>query len=778
MSNKISETDNKKIISVKQLLSSSINQSNYNYIHTMLVKNVKDMNYLYTQVAFLIKLFLLDCLENKNIVSENLIYNFDKDFVLNCFKLISKKNKSITSTSNSENSENSESNVTLIKKSNDEKLQDKLRQFYKKFNNNHNNIKFTRPDNLSSISHIEVDLAKTMHTTIENNITMNYFKYVKEYVQINLNLKFKDNKSIKLNTKCINDIYNDIINNTYYSDIIFHDWIIEHKKLIIPKFNNYIHITSIEEGKKEDYKKLVKFIDNHIKTDNLLNQIIKTNENYKPSVVSKSICNDILNNTRNSDVVFHEWINDNILIIISKFNSEKKINLEKNLKEYPYHFIPYMHFINKNLEQNNSDKKYQIIPLRTNYTPKFIQISSASFIDIIDSKYLLGIPKDTYKHDKNEIIKLFKTYFNFDSDFIKSVTKKGYIFSGKIYTNGYEIVYIFESQERYDIKKIKSNNSVQTREKNKIGTTDKTEQEIKEYYEKCEKERKEQHDKYIQLRIQKIEEIKKQNKINEELLKNNTKVQQGELEKTYNKNIEKLKEYHGDIVTEISNKLDKNNKNYYKEFKRICDEQQEFYKSDEIYLNHCLRRDIETLKIDYNNDIDKKILSNKNKDIKIDKDIESVKKLILLKKKDIKELNKKTFRSIKKSNKKIKKCIQDNNFEQQKIKNLLNKIILKSEKLQYETEDKDLTKNHIEIIKKSIIVKLNDILKIENTFKTKFKTRSFKNFIDKKFNGDIKQLFNCLNTSLTAEYNILLEQIILTLTISIGNKKIIIMEKN
>src|SRR3990167_8171446 len=111
-----------------------------------------------------------------------------------------------------------------------------------------------------------------------------------------------------------------------------------------------------------------------------------------------------------------------------------------------------MLFMNKNLELNNSKKKYQIIPLRTNLTPKFIPININSFVDIIDSEYLLGNIKNYYHNDNKKGLILFETYFKFDSKYIKNTIKKGCVFSGLIYTNGYEINYIFNSKS-YEINK-------------------------------------------------------------------------------------------------------------------------------------------------------------------------------------------------------------------------------------------------------------------------------------------------------------------------------------
>jgi hypothetical protein len=80
--------DVNNIVCVKQLLNSSINDVNFDfdYIKKLLDKTVEDCNLLYTQVCYLIKLFLLHDYEiNKNKFND---YIFNEKFINNCFKLI------------------------------------------------------------------------------------------------------------------------------------------------------------------------------------------------------------------------------------------------------------------------------------------------------------------------------------------------------------------------------------------------------------------------------------------------------------------------------------------------------------------------------------------------------------------------------------------------------------------------------------------------------------------------------------------------------------------
>ena len=113
--------------------------------------------------------------------------------------------------------------------------------------------------------------------------------------------------------------------------------------------------------------------------------------------------NCIILNTELNDKCRY-WIDANLNKIINKFNETNCVDINKYLNKNPFDFIPYMLFINKNLELNKSKKNYQVIPLRTNMTPKFIPINTDSFVDLLDSKYLL-----------NKIIYFFNTIIKYIS---------------------------------------------------------------------------------------------------------------------------------------------------------------------------------------------------------------------------------------------------------------------------------------------------------------------------------------------------------------------------
>jgi hypothetical protein len=376
-------------------------------------------------------LFLLHDYENNK---NNNDYVFNDLLVRFCFKLLrNTKNNNNNNNNNNNDNDNDNNNYDVdedkdTKNINKNNIKYRISDFFEKYNlDNNNKYKFNCPNDLSSITHITNALSIDIKTNILNNITINYFKYVKEYIKINLKKDFK-NCNIEISNLIINSVYNDTINGSFNSDKVFHNWINEHKKLIIPKNNNIISILNLEDGIKKHYNSLNKFIKNYLNNDNMLNDLIKIDKTKNKKSILDTIYNDLINNKFDSDVLFHYWIKENKIIIVNEFNKKNYIDLNKEIKLKPYDFIPLMLFMNTNLELNESKKKYQIIPLRTNLTPKFIPINIHSLVDIIDSKYLFGNKKNYYHDNTNNGFILFETYFNFNSKFIKNTIKKGYIF--------------------------------------------------------------------------------------------------------------------------------------------------------------------------------------------------------------------------------------------------------------------------------------------------------------------------------------------------------------
>ena len=99
------------------------------------------------------------------------------------------------------------------------------------------------------LSHILNCMAVDMVTNIENNIKMNFFSYIRRFV----NSYFKEHNNILLENcekgtktnlrkqlnKELYEIKEDLINNTLKSNNKYHEWILEHRKFIFPSTYTY-----------------------------------------------------------------------------------------------------------------------------------------------------------------------------------------------------------------------------------------------------------------------------------------------------------------------------------------------------------------------------------------------------------------------------------------------------------------------------------------------------------------------------------------------------------
>ena len=700
------------IITIKQLLSNSLRNENYNYIKQVIDKNVKDCNLLYTQVCYLIKLFILYDYDKNNAKYND--YKFNELVIRKCFKLI-KNNEFIN-----------EDNVDKYS------LINRLNNFYFEYNLNENNkIKFIKSNDVSSISHITDALARDIQTNITNNIILNYTKYLKEYV--NLNLK---NKYSSISYFEINDVYHDLINNTLLSNSIYHDWINKNKILVIPIFDKQIHIKNFKDGLEEHNKIFIAHIESYIKRNQKLSDLIHLNKNDKKKTLI-TIKNKLINEENDDDYIYNEWINENLNQIINDFNLSKKIDIDKELEKNPYQFIKYMVYMNTYLELNGSKKKYQIIPIRTNLTPKFIPISVDSLVDILDSKYLLNNIKNYYHANNKRGLILFETYFYFNSKYIKKTIKKGYVFSGLIYTNGCEINYIFNSKS-YENKKNNFHAKGKEEKKQIKEKTNELSDELKIEFEKKHLEEKEK----IKNENQKIyqEKIKKIKNEDKEKIKNILQILEKEINELnikYQNDMKKIEQTHYEKLKDEFDKINKKDINNKKILNEIMEKLNDGFLNKNIFLKHIYDRNYATLINDYNNNIDEKYNEINKKELNNENSMNEIKNKISKLKKELNELKKEKFSTINKEYKKETKEMNINLNKYSNNKKIINRLIKKIKKkvnlLNYETKDTSITKNHINII-------LNNIIKTLLTIKE----MNISDLLNKYLNnlGDINKFFN------------------------------------
>jgi len=541
--------DVNNIITVKQLLNNSINKDYFDYIKELIDKTVKDCNLLYTKVCYLIKLFLLYDSKQNNYKYND--YKFDEIFIRKCFKLVK------TGKINDNNNNNKDLN----------NLTDRLFKFFNIYNlDDDNKFKFKKSDNIGSITHITDSLSRDIQTNITNNIILNFDKYLKEYTTINLKLKFKN-----IDNKTINLILNDLYLNTFYSDSIYHSWIKEQQKLIIPEFNDNIYVNNFKDGIDNHNKIFTEFIKKYIKNNQKLKNLIILNDDNRKKIINGIILY-LINKSDTIEIEFIkyiDWINESKNNIIKEFNSSKPIDLDNELNKNPFKFITCMLFMNINLESNKSNKKYQIIPLRTNLTPKFIPINIHSFVDILDSKFLFEKTKNYYHNDTKNGFMLFDNYFNFDSKYIKNTIKKGFVFSGLIYTNGYMINYIFNSKKHNEKKNkfySKGKEEIKFIKENIKNLFD---EEKKDFLKKRSEEKEKNKKHNNELNKEKKIEIKKNEKEEYKKILQSINTELNVLNDDYKKKILKIEEEHYANLKKEFDKIDKTNKNSKEEMDKI-----------------------------------------------------------------------------------------------------------------------------------------------------------------------------------------------------------------
>ena len=153
----------------------------------------------------------------------------------------------------------------------------------------------------------------------------------------------------------------------------------------------------------------------------------------------KVVKNDLLNNTLNSDIKYHEWIKNSYGKITPLYNDIKE-SYYYDIKIEPMKYLKYLLNMNVELEKINK-KMFHAIPLRKSLIPKHIEIDTVSIIDISNIN-------DKQKYNSN-IAKfqdfLWKKYFKLENNIFKD--KPLYKFNYLILTDGVSVSIIFKRND-------------------------------------------------------------------------------------------------------------------------------------------------------------------------------------------------------------------------------------------------------------------------------------------------------------------------------------------
>ena len=198
----------------------------YNKIQPIIENTIKEINQLVLLTYQFLKLYLLDKFNN------NLDFpNINKQFLLDIFKVIGYN----------ETSRGKSTNIDKIK---NKSIKDDLKNFYQ---NVFYKLVDIRP-NITNKSHILEQTAKEILTCINNNISLNFIKYLCKYINelfknplLNeIKERYKDKKIRKEKYKELNleiqQLKNDLLNGKIEeSNIKYHQWIKDNKFLLFPK---------------------------------------------------------------------------------------------------------------------------------------------------------------------------------------------------------------------------------------------------------------------------------------------------------------------------------------------------------------------------------------------------------------------------------------------------------------------------------------------------------------------------------------------------------------
>ena len=390
------------------------NDIDYNLFHKCIHKS----NHIYFVCSQFINAFILYSYNNKLDIP-----NLDYDFIRIAFKVLSKK-----SCGPNPKSDNLITFNLLTKFFNDEFIycltDDAIIE-------NVNNYKYDS----TNLSYIFNMFATEMATSYKNNITLNFFKYVHQYV-------------------------------------------------------NQFFIIRLAKLSKDEYDKLTPTEQIKYK-QNISSDTLKI-KNIKKELILVKL--DLINQTKQSDVKYHEWIDKHMKIIFPKM----ELNItsyEDDIKVNHHKYLKHMLVMNNELEKAGY-KLFSAISLRTEITDKYVHIDTSALKDIFN-KVNTDLSND----------ELWSLLFNIKKNKLKLLN---YSFNHLISTDGYTVSVIFIKNSNIEAKQRKINLMTTASSKSKQLRKNKTEEEI----EKIKKDQNENKLKQKVIQINKLKEIKQKNKEN------------------------------------------------------------------------------------------------------------------------------------------------------------------------------------------------------------------------------------------------------------------------
>jgi hypothetical protein len=183
------------------------------------------------------------------------------------------------------------------------------------------------------------------------------------------------------------------------------------------------------------------------------------------------IKNDILNNTKSSPNIYHQWIDNNIKLIIPL--TYIKSSFKEDVKYNAYSYIKCMYNMNKFIQSKNF-KSLCIFPTKSSTFNNYVKINTAALIDIFygikftfDGNTKLDVLTGYGDSDIQE--KVWNSVFNLKDSTNKYIFKhKGFSFNYEIETDGYATSLNFINNNEIVNKGKKKKNTANKREETNI----------------------------------------------------------------------------------------------------------------------------------------------------------------------------------------------------------------------------------------------------------------------------------------------------------------------
>jgi hypothetical protein len=234
-------------------------------------------------------------------------------------------------------------------------------------------------------------------------------------------------------------------------------------------------LTAIENNIKMHFFTYIKrYVNSYFK--NKYQEEIKNKEFKKQLFKELNILNnDIINNTKECDEKYHQWLEENRYNIIPK---EYEESYYYDIYVTPQKYLKHMVWMNIQLEEIEV-KQFQFMPLRTDIIPKAIPIDTKTLIEIFE----------TNKKQKLDDIEGCKVEV-WDRLFTIKHKMNNYQFDYTIVTDGYSVSIRFIHDEKAITEKIKKERMKNAKQEYKGLTNDEKEELKKKKAEQTKKENK------------------------------------------------------------------------------------------------------------------------------------------------------------------------------------------------------------------------------------------------------------------------------------------------